>query len=50
MKADNPNLGLTEMGKVIGSRWKELSDEDKKPYFESAAKDRERAAREMAGI
>jgi hypothetical protein len=32
-----------EVGKLLGAKWKEMSDEDKKPYVDQAAKDKERA-------
>ena len=31
----------------IGAQWRELSDEDKKPYEEQAAQDRKRYEKEM---
>ncbi len=32
-----------EVGKLLGAKWKEMSDDDKKPYVDQAAKDKERA-------
>jgi len=32
-----------EVGKLLGAKWKEMSDHDKKPYVDQAAKDKERA-------
>ncbi|KAI0759180.1 HMG-box [Irpex lacteus] len=43
VKAENPDAGFGEIGKLLGARWKELSDEEKKPYIEQAAKDKDRA-------
>lgn len=40
VKADNPGIAFGEVGKVLGQRWKELSEADKKPYEEKAAKDK----------
>ncbi len=37
-----------EVGKLLGAKWKEMSDEDKKPYIDQAAKDKERADEEKA--
>ena len=35
-----------EIGKLLGAKWKEMLDDDKKPYLDQAAKDKERAERE----
>jgi hypothetical protein len=32
---------------LIGGKWRELDDEEKKPYEEMAAKDKKRYEREM---
>lgn len=39
---------LGEVGKLLGAKWKEMGDSDKKPYVEQAAKDKERAETEKA--
>ena len=44
---ENPGLKFTEVGKIIGAKWKELSDSDKKPFQEREAADKERYKREM---
>lgn len=36
------------MGKILGEKWKELSDKEKKPYEEKAKKDKERYESEKA--
>ena len=36
IKAANPNLAFGEVSKKVGALWKELSEEDKKPYYEKA--------------
>jgi len=46
VKAENPEAGFGEIGKLLGARWKELSDEEKKPYIEQAARDKSRAEQE----
>ncbi|KAE9387035.1 hypothetical protein BT96DRAFT_838275, partial [Gymnopus androsaceus JB14] len=46
IKAENPDAGFGEVGKLLGAKWKELDDEEKKPYVEQAAKDKERAEEE----
>jgi len=44
----NPGLKMTEVAKIIGSSWKDLTDDDKKPYQIMAAKDKERYERDQA--
>ncbi|KAG6901932.1 hypothetical protein C0995_006454, partial [Termitomyces sp. Mi166 len=48
IKAENPDAGFGEVGKLLGAKWKELDDEEKKPYLEQAAKDKTRAEEEKA--
>ncbi|KAJ7619508.1 high mobility group box domain-containing protein [Roridomyces roridus] len=43
IKTENPEAGFGEVGKLLGAKWKELDDEEKKPYVEQAAKDKTRA-------
>jgi hypothetical protein len=33
VKAENPDAGFGEIGKLLGARWKELSDDEKKVLF-----------------
>ena len=47
IKTDNPDIKFTEIAKVAGARWKELSAADKQPYEAKAAADKERYAAEM---
>ena len=37
-----------EVGKLLGAKWKEMDDSEKKPYIEQAARDKERAESEKA--
>ncbi|GJE99148.1 high mobility group box domain-containing protein [Phanerochaete sordida] len=46
VKAENPDASFGEIGKLLGTKWKELDDEEKKPYAEQAARDKERAEQE----
>ncbi|KAH9916246.1 high mobility group box domain-containing protein [Epithele typhae] len=46
IKAENPDAGFGEIGKLLGAKWKELDDEEKKPYLDQAAKDKARAEAE----
>lgn len=36
-KAENPTLTFGELGKLLGERWRELSDEEKQKYKDAAA-------------
>merc|ERR1711879_839273 len=46
VKEENPDASFGEMGKLLGARWKELSDEGKKPYNDKAEQDKGRYERE----
>ncbi|KAI0830111.1 high mobility group box domain-containing protein [Trametes gibbosa] len=46
IKAENPDAGFGEIGKLLGAKWKELDDEEKKPYLDQAAADKARAEQE----
>jgi len=36
------------VGKILGEKWKELSDKEKRPYEDKAKKDKERYENEKA--
>jgi hypothetical protein len=38
LQAANPNLKLPDISKKLGAQWKALSDSEKKPYEDKAAK------------
>lgn len=40
--AENPGMPITEVSKVVGTRWKELSAEAKAPFDALAKADKER--------
>ena len=42
-----PGMRFTEQGVIMGERWRALTPEEKRPYEEMAAEDKERHAREM---
>lgn len=42
VKKDKPDATFGEIGKQIGAMWKKLSDAEKKPFVEMAAKDKVR--------
>jgi len=46
-KDDNPDAKPTEIVTMLGTAWKELSDDEKEPYQEKAAKEKERYNTEM---
>ena len=38
-KAENPNVkGVTAVGKACGEKWKEMSEKEKAPYIQKAAR------------
>jgi len=49
IKTENPDAGFGEVGKLLGAKWKELDDTEKKPYVDLAQKDKARAEAEKAG-
>jgi len=48
IKTENPDAGFGEVGKLLGAKWKELDDSEKKPYIDQAARDKTRADTEKA--
>jgi len=42
VREENPGIKFGEVGKILGEKWKELTDKDKKPYEEKAKIDKER--------
>ena len=48
VKAENPDAGFGDVGRLLGTKWKEMSEDEKKPYIEMANKDKERAETEKA--
>ena len=47
IKEEKPDIKFTEMGKLIGEKWRELSSEDKKEFDDMANKDKKRYSVEM---
>ncbi|KAI8334908.1 high mobility group box domain-containing protein, partial [Choanephora cucurbitarum] len=43
-----PNASFSEKSKLYGSRWQQLTEEEKKPYVELAKKERERYQKDVA--
>jgi len=48
VREDNPGIKFGEVGKMLGEKWKELTDKDKEPYDAKAKTDKERYEREKA--
>lgn len=42
VKAENPGASVTELSKLIGAKWREMTAEEKEPYEEKARKDKQR--------
>ncbi|MCO5551234.1 hypothetical protein L7F22_004733 [Adiantum nelumboides] len=47
LKKTNPGLQFTDVAKVLGERWKKMTDEEKEPYEAQAKRDKTRYAAEM---
>eukprot|EP00536_Pseudo-nitzschia_multiseries_P001699 jgi/Psemu1/250897/estExt_Genewise1Plus.C_220028 len=47
IKEEQPDIKFTEMGKLIGEKWRELSADDKQEFEALAEKDKERYTKEM---
>lgn len=50
VKQKNPSLSPKQILTLLGKLWRELSDDDKKPYKDLAEEDRERYKREIGGV
>lgn len=48
VKAANPEAGFGDVGRLLGAKWKEMSDAEKKPYLDMANRDKARAEAEKA--
>ena len=48
LKKNNPSMGFGDLGKKLGEMWHALKDEEKKPFLQKAAKDKERYEAEKA--
>ncbi|KAL8277100.1 hypothetical protein RQP46_010528 [Phenoliferia psychrophenolica] len=42
VKEDNPDASFGDLGKLLGAKWKEMEDDDKKPYNKQAEDDKVR--------
>ncbi|KAJ4969072.1 hypothetical protein NE237_015773 [Protea cynaroides] len=48
IKKDNPGIPFTEVGRVLGERWKKMTAEEKEPYEAKARADQKRYKEAMA--
>ncbi|KAF3906346.1 hypothetical protein ABW20_dc0103987 [Dactylellina cionopaga] len=48
VRAENPGIAFGQVGKVLGERWKALSDKQRTPYETKAATDKKRYEEEKA--
>ena len=48
IKEEKPETTFTEMGKLIGEKWREISSEEKKKFEAMANEDKERYNKELA--
>lgn len=47
IRDENPEMKMIEVSKILGSRWKELSDDEKAVYVKKASKDKNRFENEI---
>ncbi|CAN6651313.1 non-histone chromosomal protein 6A [Trichomonascus vanleenenianus] len=48
VRSDNPDVTFGQVGKILGERWKALSESEKIPYEQKAAEDKKRYEAEKA--
>ncbi|GAA5891480.1 hypothetical protein JCM8208_007297 [Rhodotorula glutinis] len=48
VKEENPDVTFGEIGKLLGAKWKEATDDEKKPYQAKAEADKERYEKEKS--
>ncbi|KAJ8654232.1 hypothetical protein O0I10_010054 [Lichtheimia ornata] len=48
IKEENPDASFGDIGRLLGQKWKGLTDEEKKPYNDKAAADKQRYEEEKA--
>jgi len=46
VREENPGIAFGQVGKILGEKWKALSDTDRLPYEAKAKNDKERYERE----
>ena len=50
LKDELPGLSIADCSKVIGGEWRDLSDSERAPFQEMAAKDKQRYLGEKSGM
>ncbi|KAL2222860.1 nucleosome binding protein [Thermoascus aurantiacus ATCC 26904] len=48
VREENPGISFGQVGKILGERWKALTDEQRRPYEEKALADKKRYEDEKA--
>ncbi|CAO3614253.1 unnamed protein product [Mucor fragilis] len=48
VKDENPDATFGQIGKLLGEKWKNMSDDEKKPYVKKAEADKKRYEDEKA--
>ncbi|KAA8646267.1 hypothetical protein EYZ11_000624 [Aspergillus tanneri] len=48
VREENPGITFGQVGKMLGEKWKALSDSERRPYEEKAAADKKRYEDEKA--
>ncbi|BGP58039.1 hypothetical protein JCM8202_001722 [Rhodotorula sphaerocarpa] len=48
VKEEQPDVSFGEIGKILGSKWKEATPDEKKPYEDKAAAEKVRYEKEKA--
>ncbi|KAJ6021381.1 Non-histone chromosomal protein 6 [Penicillium herquei] len=48
VREENPGISFGQVGKMLGDKWKALTDTERKPYDEKAAADKKRYEEEKA--
>jgi len=50
VRQDHPNAGFGEIGKLLGKKWKDMSEKEKIPYVNKAEEDKKRYEKEKAAM
>ncbi|KAI8646161.1 high mobility group box domain-containing protein, partial [Parasitella parasitica] len=50
VKEENPEASFGQIGKILGEKWKKMSDDEKKPYNKKAEADKKRYEDEKAAV
>jgi len=48
IRTTHPNASFADIGRIIGERWRALTDAERKPYHQQAAEDKHRVGLELA--